>query len=81
MKTMIFVLSILFFPLSFANPGKIETVKEVLMAECNMSVTDEEALRHIRQLYLSCIPDSEVDIREGCTVKCLKTSPGMVIGR
>lgn len=81
MKTMIFLLSILFFPLSFANGGKIETVKEVLVAQCNITISDEEALRYIRLLYLSCIPDSEVDLRDNCSVRCLKTSPGMVIGR
>lgn len=66
---------------SVGNDGKVETVKEVLLRDCKMKVSDEEALRYVRDLFLVCIPRSKVTIKDNCVVRCLKPNPGVVVGR
>jgi hypothetical protein len=61
--------------------SKIDNVVEVIRHECHRDVSQEEALGHLRQIYLVCVPDTKVKVIDGCSVKCMKNNNGVVMGR
>jgi hypothetical protein len=76
---------ILFFIIAFTKSApaasKITAVQEALDLKCNMKVNDEEALKYIKVLFLTCVPRTTVEVSATCTITCMKASPGMIIGR
>lgn len=64
-----------------ARAGKVENVQDAMKKQCKQKVSYDEALRLMRSLYLSCIPDTKVKISSSCSVECLKSNSGAVLGR
>jgi hypothetical protein len=50
-------------------------------AECRKDITSEEAVRHVKTVYVSCIPGGTADLGDGCQIKCKRQSGGGVLGR
>jgi hypothetical protein len=63
-----------------AHAGKVESVQEAIKKSCSKDVPADEALRLVKNLYLSCAPDTKVDV-DGCQVDCLKKNEGAVVGQ
>lgn len=63
-----------------AHAGKVESVQEAMKKACSKDVPNDEALRLVKNLFLSCVPGSKVDI-DGCKVDCLKENSGAVVGQ
>lgn len=61
--------------------GKVENVQDAMKKQCKKKVSYDEALRLMRSLYLSCIPETKVKISSACSVECLKSNSGAVLGR
>ncbi|WII70646.1 hypothetical protein QJS83_09265 [Bdellovibrio sp. 22V] len=80
MKRVLGTLLILISLVPRAYAGKVESVQEALVKQCQRKVSNEEALSLVRSLYLSCIPGTLVKVDETCKVICLKPNSG-VIGR
>lgn len=74
-----FILLISFSHVAFTQ-GKVDSVKLAMKKNCNKDVQNEEALRLVRTLYLSCIPGENIEV-EGCKVTCLKENVGTILGR
>ncbi len=74
----------LIFLISFSQAaftqGKVDSVKAAMKKNCNKAVPNEEALRLVRTLYLSCIPGENLEV-DGCKVTCLKENVGTILGR
>lgn len=74
----------LFMPIilmgSFAKAGKVEMVQEEVKKACGKDVPKEDALRLVKNLFLSCVPGDKVDV-DGCKVSCLKENSGAVVGQ
>lgn len=62
-----------------ANAGKVEDVQSAVKAACSKDLPSADALRLVKDLFLNCMPGSNVDV-EGCQVKCLKDNTGAVLG-
>jgi hypothetical protein len=65
---------------SVAHAGKVESVQEAVKKACGKDVASDEALRLVKNLFLSCTPGTKVDI-DGCQVACLKENSGAVVGQ
>ena len=65
---------------STAHAGKVESVQEAVKKACSKDVPGDEALRLVKNLFLSCVPGSKVDV-DGCKVDCLKENAGAVVGQ
>lgn len=63
---------------SFA--GKVEDVQAAVKAACAKDLPSADALRLVKDLFLSCTPGTQVDAG-GCQVKCLKENAGAVVGQ
>ena len=61
--------------------GKIEVVQDTVQKTCGKSVSSDEALRWVKELFLNCVPSSKVVLEANCTVLCLKANTGAVIGQ
>ena len=79
--TPILVVMIQQFSWSVAKAGKIEVVQESIQKSCGKSISSDEALRLVKDLYLNCVPNSKVEIEEKCQVACLKINSGSVVGQ
>lgn len=81
MKHMIYVsILIAAFFGSSAHAGKVEDVQAAMKKSCSKDVPTDEALRLVKNLYLTCDSGSKVDV-DGCKVDCLKESGGAVVGK
>jgi len=80
MVLMMATLSIIFSALS-AHAGKVEDVQAAVKKSCAKDVPGDEALRLVKNLFLSCVPGSKVELDGGCKVDCLKENSGAVVGQ
>jgi hypothetical protein len=64
-----------------ASAGRIEDIIASVKAECRKDITSEEAVRHVKTVYVSCIPGGTADLGDGCQIKCKRQSGGGVLGR
>lgn len=62
-----------------AFAGKIEQVQEAMKKACSKDVSQDDALKKVKDLFLTCVPGSKVDV-DGCAVQCLKENSGAVVG-
>lgn len=62
-----------------AHAGKVEDVQAAVKKSCGKDVNSSDALRLVKDLFLSCTPGAKVDV-EGCQVGCLKENAGAVVG-
>lgn len=60
--------------------GKAEEVQENIKKVCGKEIAQDEALRLVKNLFLSCAPGQKVDIN-GCQVPCMKNNAGAVVGQ
>jgi len=60
--------------------GKVEDVQAAVKTACSKDVPKDEALRLVKDLFLSCVPGDKVDV-SGCKVSCLKVNEGAVVGK
>lgn len=60
--------------------GKAEEVQESIKKVCGKDIAQDEALRLVKNLFLSCAPGQKVDIN-GCQVPCMKNNAGAVVGQ
>lgn len=65
---------------SLAYAGKVEDVQGAMKKDCGKDVSNADALRMVKDLFLSCTPNSKVDV-EGCKVSCLKENSGAEVGK
>lgn len=63
-----------------ALAGKVEDVQAAVKSACSKDVPKEDALRLVKNLFLSCVPGDKVDV-DGCKVSCLKENSGAVVGQ
>lgn len=63
-----------------AHAGKVEDVQAAVKNACQKDVDKAEALRLVKDLFLSCTPGTKVDVA-GCSVQCLKDNAGAVVGQ
>ena len=66
---------------SSAQAGKIEAVQDIVKKECGKVLASEEALRLVKELFLSCVPSTKVEIQGLCKVSCLRENAGVVVGQ
>ena len=64
-----------------AFAGKVEDVQAAVKKSCSKDVASDEALRLVKNLYLSCTPGAQVELDGGCKVPCLKDNAGAVVGQ
>lgn len=83
MKKLIIMALPLWMALTSQNAlaGKVEDVQAAVKKSCSKDVASDEALRMVKNLYLSCTPGSTVELDGGCKVPCLKDNAGAVIGQ
>lgn len=78
------IMATLFLPVLLAGPsafaGKVEDVQAEVKKSCGKDVEKDQALRLVKNLFLSCVPGDKVDV-EGCKVNCLKENAGAVVGQ
>ncbi|WP_413583378.1 hypothetical protein [Bdellovibrio sp. HCB288] len=60
--------------------GKVELVQAAVKKACSKDMANDEALRQVKNLFLSCVPGDKVDV-DGCKVPCLKENSGAVVGQ
>ncbi|QLY25897.1 hypothetical protein [Bdellovibrio sp. KM01] len=60
--------------------GKVEQVQNAVKKACSKDLANDEALRQVKNLFLSCVPGDKVDV-DGCKVPCLKENSGAVVGQ
>lgn len=60
--------------------GKVEQVQAAVKKACSKDLANDEALRQVKNLFLSCVPGDKVDV-DGCKVPCLKENSGAVVGQ
>lgn len=60
---------------------KFARVKSLVSQECKQTISDQETLRLVKSLYLTCIPQSKVKVSPECTLDCLKEAQEAVVGR
>ncbi|HEX7674763.1 MAG TPA: hypothetical protein VF412_11365 [Bdellovibrio sp.] len=60
--------------------GKVEAVQVAVKKACSKDIPNDEALRLVKGLFLSCVPGDKVDV-DGCKVPCLKENSGAVVGQ
>lgn len=60
--------------------GKVEAVQTAVKKACSKDMPNDEALRQVKNLFLSCVPGDKVDV-DGCKVPCLKENAGAVVGQ
>lgn len=60
--------------------GKVEAVQAAVKKSCSKDIANDEALRLVKSLFLSCVPGDKVDV-DGCKVACLKENSGAVVGQ
>lgn len=65
---------------NMAFAGKVEDVQAEVKKACGKDLPKEDALRNVKNLFLSCVPGDKVDI-DGCKVSCLKENSGAVVGQ
>ncbi|MFZ3230390.1 MAG: hypothetical protein WA160_09305 [Pseudobdellovibrio sp.] len=65
---------------SLAHAGKVEDVQGAMKKDCQKDVSSADALRMVKDLFLSCTSGSKIAI-EGCQVTCLKENAGAVVGK
>lgn len=63
-----------------AFAGKVEDVQTEVKKACGKDLPKEDALRLVKNLFLSCVPGDKVDV-DGCKVSCLKENSGAVVGQ
>lgn len=63
-----------------AFAGKVEDVQAEVKKACGKDLPKEDALRMVKNLFLSCVPGDKVDV-DGCKVSCLKENSGAVVGQ
>jgi hypothetical protein len=63
-----------------AFAGKVEDVQAAVKKACGKDVSNADALRLVKALYLSCTPGTKTDA-DGCQVDCLKGNTGAVVGQ
>lgn len=63
-----------------AFAGKVEDVQAAIKKSCSKDVSNADALRLVKQLFLSCTPGQKTDA-DGCSVDCLKGNAGSVVGQ
>lgn len=61
--------------------GKPEDIQAEVKKTCGKDISSEEALRLVKQLYLSCVEGTKVEVNSGCSVNCMKSAGGKVIGQ
>lgn len=69
---------------AFSSPafaGKVESVQEAVKKSCGKDIPQDEALRLVKNLFLSCAPGTKVDLDGGCQADCLKENSGAVVGQ
>ena len=64
---------------SQAFAGKIEDVQAAVKKACSKDMEQADALKKVKDLFLTCVPGSKVDV-DGCAVPCLKENSGAVVG-
>ena len=52
--------------------NKVETIRDLVRAECKTRVAFDAALAMIRPLYLTCVPGTKVNVSKSCSLDCLK---------
>ena len=60
-----------------AHAGKIDEAQKAIQLACKKNISNAEALRFVKDLFMNCNPGAEVDI-DGCNVKCLKTNTNIL---
>ena len=65
---------------NLAFAGKVEDVQAEVKKSCAKDLPKEDALRLVKNLFLSCVPGDKVDV-DGCKVACLKENSGAVVGQ
>lgn len=65
---------------NIAFAGKVEDVQAEVKKSCSKDIPKEDALRLVKNLFLSCVPGDKVDV-DGCKVTCLKENSGAVVGQ
>jgi 20S proteasome alpha/beta subunit len=65
---------------NYAFAGKVEDVMAEVKKSCSKDIPKEDALRLVKNLFLSCVPGDKVDV-DGCKVACLKENSGAVVGQ
>jgi hypothetical protein len=82
MKTgiLVAIFSTLILSTNAAHAGKVEDVQAAMKQACSKDVSSADALRLVKQLFLSCTPGQKTDV-DGCSVTCLKGNAGSVVGQ
>lgn len=60
--------------------GKLESVQKVVKEQCQRDLSAHEALKKIRDLYLTCVPGTKVSV-DDCKINCLRENSGVIMGR
>ena len=60
--------------------GKIEDVQAAVKAQCGKELDNSTILRLVKELFITCAAGQKVEA-EGCTLNCLKTNNGAVVGQ
>jgi hypothetical protein len=63
-----------------AHAGKLEVVKDIVKSACRKDVDDNQALRLVKKVYLTCISGQDIEVEDGCKIKCLRENTGSIIG-
>ncbi len=70
----------IFYGSPTAHAGKVDDVKAAMKKFCSREVENNEALRLVKSLYLTCVSGQKVNIN-GCLMECLKENTGAVVGK
>lgn len=61
--------------------GKTEDIQAAVKKTCQKDIPPEQALRLVKDLFLSCSEGTKVEVESGCSVDCMKSAGGKVVGQ
>jgi len=64
-----------------ARAGKAEDIQAEVKKVCGKDMSSADALRHVKDLFLGCTEGTKVDVEAGCTLNCMKSAGGKVVGQ
>lgn len=68
---------------TFAYAGKVDDIQAACKKK-KVDLASEEALRAVKDIFLSCTPGQEVKIVAAngeCSIPCLKSDSGSIVGK
>ncbi|HEX7674775.1 MAG TPA: hypothetical protein VF412_11425 [Bdellovibrio sp.] len=70
-----------FLAIQPAHAGKTEDIQAEVKKVCGKDISSNDALRLVKQLYLACTEGTKVEVEAGCSLNCMKSAGGKVIGQ